>query len=106
MWEARGRGALAHAGPSCQLRLLELGASIPHNSVTLLLLRQFCPRREKYQQPPLSVWYNLELSHSHQSQNQWPSHSCQGAMCQPQTPAPSFPCPPLGLTTPQGSLPS
>ena len=63
------------------------------SSVTLLLLRQLCPRLEKYQQLLLSVWYNLELSHSHQSQNRWPSHSCQGAMCQPQTPAPapSFP---------------
>lgn len=34
--------------------------------------------------------YNLELSHSHQSQNQWPSHSCQRAMRHPHPQPPRF----------------
>lgn len=79
------RGSPAHVGPCLLTCLLELGAPIPHSPVTLLL-RQSCPRQEKCQQPQLPVRYNLELSHSHQSQSQWLSHRCQRAVCHPPPP--------------------
>lgn len=64
-WGRREEGSGRHL----LARPLELGAPIPH-SVVALLLRQPCPRHEKAQQPQPPLWYNLELSHSDQPQNQ------------------------------------
>lgn len=91
MGEREGRSSPL-LGP-CLLTLpLGSESSFLHSSVTLLL-SQSCPRQEKVPCLWTSMQCSLELSHSHQSQNQRPSCSCQRAMCHPRL-------------SPPGSMPS